>query len=201
MHEPNKKKKRICIALLSLTPFSHISDPEQSTLNETHFTRQHTENPFVQIHNGMIAALVSVNGGIRVQADYKIVAFLLGDFQKVQVSYVEEIKRPRYVHNLVARLRRLAVAELYNFLRGRQELRAASPRISRGSILTHPLTWLSVDAIFTVTLSKMLSRHQKHAAHEISSRNTGSSLNFSGIRSRRFFLSGKLRDLFLTKFK
>lgn len=113
----------------------------------------------MQIHNGVIAALVSVNGGIRVQADYKVVALLLGDFQEVQVPYVEEVECSRHVHDLVARLWRLTVAELYNFLRGRQELRAAGPRISCGSILAHALARLSINAVFAITLPEVLPRH------------------------------------------
>lgn len=107
----------------------------------------------------MIAALVSVNSGIRVQSDYKVIALFLGDFQKVQVPDVEEIERPRHVYDLVARLWRLAVAELYDFLRGWQKLRAACPWISRGSILTHALARLSIDAVLAVTLFEMLPRH------------------------------------------
>jgi len=113
----------------------------------------------MKVHNGMIAALVSVNGWIRVQSDYEIVALLLSDFQEVQVSYMEEIECACHVYNLIIWLRTLAVAELYYFLRGRQKLRTASPWTPSSSILTHALARFSINAVFVVTLSKVLSRH------------------------------------------
>lgn len=101
------------------------------------------------------------------QTDNEVVSLLLGDLQEIQVSHVEEIERACYVHYLIARLRTLAVTELYDFLRSRQELRTAGPRTPGGSILTHALARLSVNAVFVVTLPKMLSRHQQHTSYEI----------------------------------
>lgn len=76
------------------------------------------------------------------------------------MPHVEEIERTCYVHNVITRLRTLAIAELYDFLCGRQKLRTAGPRTPGGSILTHALARLSVNAVFIVTLSKVLSCHQ-----------------------------------------
>lgn len=121
----------------------------------------------MKIHDRMIAAFISINGGIGMQTDNEVVSLLLGDFQEIQVPHVEEIECTCHVHDFITRLWTLAVAELYDFLCGRQKLRTAGPRTPGGSILTHALTRLSVDAVFVVTLSKVLPCHQQHTSYKI----------------------------------
>lgn len=129
----------------------------------------------------MVAALVPVDGRVRVQADYEVVTLPLGDLEEVQVADVEEIERACHVNDLVARLRALAVAELYDLLRGRQELRAAGPWTPRASVLAHAFARFPVDAVLIVALAKVLPRHQQHPSNQVGRRNASCPLNFSAI--------------------
>ena len=49
----------------------------------THPASQHWEHSFVQIHNGVIRAFVSVDDWVRVQTDDEVVSFSAGFLQEI----------------------------------------------------------------------------------------------------------------------
>lgn len=65
---------------------------------QSYLAGQNTEHALVQIHNGIVAALVGVHHGICVQANNQIVTQFLSLFQKVQVTHMEEIEGASHIN-------------------------------------------------------------------------------------------------------
>ncbi len=95
---------------------------------QTDPTGEDGEDPFVQVHDGIVGALVLVDDGIGVQADDEVVAQGTRLLQKVQVADVEQVEGAGHVDDAVARRRLLAFAELDDPPRRRQKLRQPRPR-------------------------------------------------------------------------
>ena len=89
--------------------------------------RQNAERPLVEVHDGVVVALVSVDRGVRVQANDEVVALGRHPLEEVEVADVKEVEGAGDVHDAVRRLGHARVGELEDLLRGRQELRDAGP--------------------------------------------------------------------------
>lgn len=82
----------------------------------------------MQVHDGIVVALVSIDHRICVEANNQVVTQLGHLLQKVQVSNVEQVKGTGHVDNLVTGLGLSAVGELEDLLGGWNELGHPSPR-------------------------------------------------------------------------
>jgi hypothetical protein len=102
---------------------------------QTHLARQHAEHALVEVHDRVVAALVSVHDGICVESHDQVVAELLRLLQEVQVSNVEQIESSSTVNDLVALRRRFSVTELDDLLRCWQELARSGPWRALGSVV------------------------------------------------------------------
>lgn len=72
----------------------------------TDLARQHAEHPLVEIHDGVVAALVAVDDRVSVQPHDQKVTLRPRLLQEVQVANVEQIKGARHVHNPITWLSR-----------------------------------------------------------------------------------------------
>jgi hypothetical protein len=58
----------------------------------------------VEIHDGVVAALVAVDDRVRVQTYDQEVTLCARLLQEVQVAHVEQVEGARHVHDSIARL-------------------------------------------------------------------------------------------------
>lgn len=66
-----------------------VSFSIEETLYIMYLACENAENTFVKIHNREIAALVSIDDGVRVQADNKVVTHFGGFLEEIEMTDVE----------------------------------------------------------------------------------------------------------------
>lgn len=77
----------------------------------SHLAGEYAEHSLVQVHDGVVAALVAVDDGIRVQSHDQEVSLRRRRLQEVQVPHVEHVERSGNVHYFIARLKQREIVK------------------------------------------------------------------------------------------
>lgn len=66
----------------------------------------------MQVHDRVVAALVAVDDGVRVQSHNQEVSLRRRRLQKVQVPHMEHVERSRHIHYFIARLKQWKIVKI-----------------------------------------------------------------------------------------
>jgi hypothetical protein len=83
----------------------YLTSTVQSIVYITHLAGKDGQDTLVQVHDGVVAALVLVHDRVRQQANDEVVSLSRDFLKKVQMSNVEQVEGTVDVHYPVVRLK------------------------------------------------------------------------------------------------
>lgn len=124
----------------------------------------------MQVHDGVVGALNGVDSLVIMDTDQKVVTQLLGTLQELDVASVEKIKGAVNVHNLVTVLGFLALRELNNLARSRENVRDLGGRGGREGAELGRVNRSDRGGVDRATALVMVASHEQHTAHQLGGR-------------------------------